>query len=388
MSGNEPDRQLVEPVRRRLAGLGRDWTPMDVAHAILDCGRVASDKTVLAVVEELRRTSTGAGRLEPLLVTDGVTDVLVNGPDQVFIDRGKGLELTDVTFSGPEEVRALAVRLAAAVGRRLDDGNPWVDARLPDGTRVHAVLDVLARPGTCLSLRVPSRRNLSLDDWVAWGSMTPGCRQIVDEILIRKLAFLVTGGTGTGKTTLLSAMLTSLPADQRLIIVEDSREIWIDHPHWVSMEARAANSEGKGSVTLTDLVRQCLRMRPDRIVLGEVRGAELRDLLMALNTGHEGGCGTVHANGVAEVPARLEALAALGGLSRDAASAQITAALHTVIHLERGSSGRRVAEIGVFTDVDGRAVVLPAVRWDADGATSLGAGAGRLSELLGTEVAP
>lgn len=125
MSGNEPDRQLVEQVRRRLAGLGRDWTPMDVAHAILDCGQVASDKTVLAVVEELRRTSTGAGRLEPLLVTDGVTDVLVNGPDQVFIDRGKGLELTDVTFSGPEEVRALAVRLAAAVGRRLDDGNPW-----------------------------------------------------------------------------------------------------------------------------------------------------------------------------------------------------------------------------------------------------------------------
>lgn len=198
MSGDEPDRQLVEQVRRRLAGLGRDWTPMDVAHAILDCGQVASDKTVLAVVEELRRTSTGAGRLEPLLVTDGVTDVLVNGPDQVFIDRGKGLELTDVTFSGPEEVRALAVRLAAAVGRRLDDGNPWVDARLPDGTRVHAVLDVLARPGTCLSLRVPSRRNLSLNDWVAWGSMTPGCRQIIDEILIRKLAFLVTGGTAPG----------------------------------------------------------------------------------------------------------------------------------------------------------------------------------------------
>lgn len=339
MSGEEPDLKLVEQVRRRLAGLARDWTPMDVAHAILDCGRVASDKTVLAVVEELRRTSTGAGRLDPLLAMDGVTDVLVNGPNQVFIDRGQGLELTDVTFSGPEEVRALAVRLAAAVGRRLDDGNPWVDARLPDGIRVHAVLDVLARPGTCLSLRVPSRRCLSLDDWVTGGSMAPGCRRMIDTILSRKLAFLVTGGTGTGKTTLLSAMLTSLPSDQRLVIVEDSREIWIDHPHWVSMEARAANSEGKGSVTLTDLVRQCLRMRPDRIVLGEVRGAELRDLLMALNTGHEGGCGTVHANGVAEVPARLEALAALGGLSREAASAQITAALHTVIHVERGERG-------------------------------------------------
>ncbi|MGK2350901.1 TadA family conjugal transfer-associated ATPase [Cutibacterium sp. V947] len=388
MSGNESDPQLVEQVRRQLAGLGRDWTPMDVAHAILDCGQVASDKTVLAVVEELRRTSTGAGRLEPLLVMDGVTDVLVNGPDQVFVDRGKGLELTDVTFSGPEEVRALAVRLAAAVGRRLDDGNPWVDARLPDGTRVHAVLDVLARPGTCLSLRVPSRRRLSLDDWVSWGSMTPGCRRIIDEVLARKLAFLVTGGTGTGKMTLLSAMLTSLPRDQRLVIVEDSREIWIDHPHWVSMEARAANSEGKGSVTLTDLVRQCLRMRPDRIVLGEVRGAELRDLLMAFNTGHEGGCGTVHANGVAEVPARLEALAALGGLSREAASAQITAALQTVIHLERGPAGRRVAEIGVFTDVNDRAVVVPAVRWDTNGAATLEAGAGKLSELLGMEVAP
>ena len=140
-------------------------------------------------------------------------------------------------------------------------------------------------------------------------------------------------------------------------------------------------------MTLTDLVRQCLRMRPDRIVLGEVRGAELRDLLMALNTGHEGGCGTVHANGVAEVPARLEALAALGGLSREAASAQITAALHTVIHVERGEKGRRVAEIGVFVDVEGRAVVLPAVRWDADGVMTLGDGAGRLSQLLGMEVA-
>lgn len=173
--------------------------------------------------------------------------------------------------------------------------------------------------------------------------MAPGCRRMIDTILSRKLAFLVTGGTGTGKTTLLSAMLTSLPSDQRLVIVEDSREIWIDHPHWVSMEARAANSEGKGSVTLTDLVRQCLRMRPDRIVLGEVRGAELRDLLMALNTGHEGGCGTVHANGVAEVPARLEALAALGGLSREAASAQITAALQPSFMWrgERGDDGWR-----------------------------------------------
>lgn len=388
MWADHVDRDLVEEVRRGLAGLGRDWSPMDVARAIREAGQVASDRTVLAVVEELRRTSTGAGRLEPLLSEPGVTDVLVNGPDQVFVDRGRGLELTGITFSGAEEVRALAVRMAAAVGRRLDDGNPWVDARLPDGTRVHAVLDVLARPGTCLSLRVPARRRLGLDDWVSNGSMTPGCRHLLDRVMERRLAFLVTGGTGTGKTTLLAALLTSLPPDHRLVIVEDSREIWIDHPHWVSLEGRAANSEGRGAVTLTDLVRQSLRMRPDRVVLGEVRGAELRDLLMALNTGHEGGCGTVHANGVEEVPARLEALAALGGLSREAAASQIAAALHLVIHLVRGPRGRRVAEIGVFARCGSEVVVRPALRWDADGRVGVGDGLGRLEELLDERVRP
>ena len=275
----------VDKVRGVVAGLGRAWTPMDVAQALTSIGRVASDSTVLTVVEELRRTSSGAGRLEPLLALDGVTDVLVNGPDQVYIDRGRGLELTDTTFTSPDELRSLAVRLAAGVGRRLDDGCPWVDARLADGTRVHAILDVLAKPGTCLSLRVPARHRMSLDDWVMASSMTAETAHLLEQVVVRKLAFLVTGGTGSGKTTLLASLLGCVPAHERIVIVEDSRELSPDHEHVVSLEARAANAEGRGQVSLTDLVRQSLRMRPDRVVLGEVRGAELRDMLMALNTG-------------------------------------------------------------------------------------------------------
>lgn len=378
--------EVVEQVRSRVAALGHPWTPIDVAEALVGLGQVASDSLVLATVEELRRTSTGAGRLEPLLAIEGVTDVLVNGPEEVYIDRGVGLEKVEVGFTGAAEVRALAVRLAARVGRRLDDGSPWVDARLADGTRVHAVLDVLAEPGTCISLRVPSRRRLSLTDWRDGGGLAPGCLEVLREILSRRLAFLVTGGTGTGKTTLLSSMLSALPGGERLLVVEDSRELALDHPHWIGLEARVANAEGRGEITLTDLVRQSLRMRPDRVVLGEVRGAELRDMLMALNTGHEGGCGTVHANGVEEVPARLEALAALGGLPRDAAQAQIHAALSLVIHLTRGPSGRRVSQIGVFTRGEDGVRVETAVCWDDAGCGRPGSGVDRLADLVGQDL--
>ena len=375
----------VDKVRGVVAGLGRAWTPMDVAQALTSIGRVASDSTVLTVVEELRRTSSGAGRLEPLLALDGVTDVLVNGPDQVYIDRGRGLELTDTTFTSPDELRSLAVRLAAGVGRRLDDGCPWVDARLADGTRVHAILDVLAKPGTCLSLRVPARHRMSLDDWVMASSMTAETAHLLEQVVVRKLAFLVTGGTGSGKTTLLASLLGCVPAHERIVIVEDSRELSPDHEHVVSLEARAANAEGRGQVSLTDLVRQSLRMRPDRVVLGEVRGAELRDMLMALNTGHEGGCGTVHANGVQEVPARLEALAALSGMNRPAAHAQVAAAFHLVLHLVRRPKGRRLAQIGVFEHVDGCAVVTQALVFDEDLVCTPGPGAERLGDLVGEQ---
>lgn len=342
------DEQL-DALRSRLAGLGRAHTPADVASAMRGMGLVVSDEGVRDALARLRRHSIGAGPLEELLRLPGVSDVLVNGPHEVFVDQGKGLVRTSVRFIDDEQVRRLAVRLAAATGRRLDDAQPFVDGRLADGTRLHAVLSPVAQPGTCLSLRVPAHRCFSLSDLTAVGAVSEQGADLLRRLVLRRVPFLISGGTGSGKTTLLAAMLALVPAAERILLVEDARELTPDHPHCVRLEARPANAEGTGQIELSMLVRQALRMRPDRVVLGEVRGAELIDLLTALNTGHEGGCGTVHANSVADVPARLEALAALGGLGREACHAQVAAALKVVVHVDRDETGRRfVDEIGVF----------------------------------------
>ncbi len=373
----------VELLRVQLAGLGRVWTPADVADALRGLGLVVSDAMVLYAVEALRRGSVGAGRLEPLLALPGVTDVLVNGPDQVVIDRGLGLETTDVRFDSDDEVRRLATRLAASVGRRLDDASPYVDARLPDGTRLHAILGAVADPGTCLSLRVPARHSIALSDWVAGGSLPTELADLLRALVSARVAFLISGGTGSGKTTLLGGLLGLVPADHRLVIVEDSRELAPDHPHCVRLECRPANSEGAGAITMTDLVRQALRMRPDRLVLGE-GGGELCDLLTALNTGHEGGCGTVHANSVRDVPARLGA-GRLGGLGRDACHAQVAAALRVVIQVGRLADGRRtVTEVGVILRDDAGPVRIEMAVECPDGRTlQRGPGWPQLAALLG-----
>ncbi len=375
----------LDLLRDRLAGLARQYTPADVASAMRAEGLVISDSAVLDTVESLRRHSIGAGPLEPLLREPGVTDVLVNGPDQVFVDRGAGLELTELRFPCEGDVRRLAQRLAASVGRRLDDAMPFVDARLVDGSRVHAVLGTLASPGTCISLRVPANRSFSLEDCVASGSVTPGAAQLLARMIEARLAFLISGGTGSGKTTLLAALLALVPPHERIVIVEDSRELAPNHPHVVRIEGRPANTELAGAVTLTDLVRQSLRMRPDRLVVGEVRGAEICDLLTAMNTGHEGGCGTVHANSTADVPARLEALASLGGLPRAALHAQLASALDAVVHVARDDSGmRRVAEISIFVREPESGLVRSerAVSFRPDRGTVLGPGSRQLERML------
>jgi pilus assembly protein CpaF len=386
MSGDlAADAVTLDLVRDRLVGLGRQYTPADVASAMRAEGLAVSDSAVLDAMESLRRHSVGAGPLEPLLREPGVTDVLVNGPDQVFIDRGAGLELTGVRFLSDSDVRRLGQRLAASVGRRLDDAAPFVDARLADGTRVHAVLGCLASPGTCISLRVPAQRSFSIEDCVTSGSLTPGAAHLLSRMIKAKLAFLISGGTGSGKTTLLAALLALVPPNERIVIVEDSRELAPDHPHVVRIEGRPANTELAGAISLTDLVRQSLRMRPDRLVVGEVRGAEICDLLTAMNTGHEGGCGTVHANSPADVPARLEALASLGGLPRAALHAQLASALDAVIHITRDAAGlRRVAEISIFVrDSTGGLVSSEcAVEFLADGRTVLGPGSRQLERML------
>ncbi|MER5780607.1 TadA family conjugal transfer-associated ATPase [Streptomyces mobaraensis] len=360
---------LLDAVRLRLAGTGAEPTPARVAEALRKEGRLLGDTEVLGIATRLRSELVGTGPLEPLLAEPDVTDVLVTAPDRVWVDRGAGLRRADVSFPDAAAVRRLAQRLAAVAGRRLDDAHPWVDARLPDGTRLHAVLPPVAVGSTCLSLRVVRPRAFTLDELAAAGTLPPSGQWLLRAVLDARLSFVISGGTGSGKTTLLSSLLGLVAPDERIVLAEDSAELRPDHPHVVRLESRPANQEGTGRVTLRDLVRQALRMRPDRLVVGEVRGPEVTDLLAALNTGHEGGCGTVHANAAADVPARLEALGSTAGLDRAALHSQLAAALSVVIHLVRGRDGRRrVAEVHVLDrDPAGFVTTVPAALWGRDG---------------------
>ncbi|MFJ7968769.1 TadA family conjugal transfer-associated ATPase [Streptomyces sp. NPDC096324] len=384
-SGAGPDggAGLLDGVRQWLAESGSEPTPARVAQALREQGRVLGDAEVLGAAERLRSELVGSGPLEPLLADPSVTDVLVSAPDRVWVDRGGGLELTTVSFPDTAAVRRLAQRLAAVAGRRLDDARPWVDARLPDGTRLHAVLPPVAVGSTCLSLRVVRPRAFTLDELVAAGTVPPGGDKVLRALLDARLSFLISGGTGSGKTTLLSALLGLVGPGERIVLAEDSAELRPDHPHVVRLEGRPANQEGVGLVSLQDLVRQALRMRPDRLVVGEVRGPEVVSLLAALNTGHEGGSGTLHANAAAQVPARLEALGTAAGLDRAALHSQLAAALSVVLHLVRDRTGRRrIAEVHVLERApSGLVVTVPALRWGED-AFAYERGWERLRELL------
>lgn len=375
---------VVEAVRDDLVSNAGDLTPHRVAEALRRAGRPVGDATVLAVHDALRRDVLGAGPLEPLLRLPGVTDVLVNGAGAVHIDRGEGLELTDVRFPDDEAVRRLAQRLAATAGRRLDDATPYADLRLADGTRFHAVLAPVARPGTVVSLRVPSARQFSVTGLVGAGMLSTGAARLLAAVVAARLAFLVSGGTGSGKTTLLAALLATVSPQERLVLVEDASELRPDHPHVVGLEGRPANIEGAGAIDLRTLVRQALRMRPDRLVVGEVRGAEVVDLLAALNTGHQGGCGTLHANSAADVPARVEALALAAGLGRDAVHSQLGSGVDLVVHLVRDRDGvRRLREVAVpVRGETGLVRMETAVRFESDGRELTGSAAARLERAL------
>ncbi|KAB8163746.1 TadA family conjugal transfer-associated ATPase [Streptomyces sp. 3MP-14] len=361
---------LLETVRLRLVEEGAEPTPGRVAAALRAQGLLLGDRAVLSVVRALRSELVGAGPLQPLLAAPDVTDVLVNGPEEVWVDRGAGLERADVRFPDEASVRRLAQRLAASAGRRLDDARPWVDARLPDGTRMHAVLPPVVVGSPCLSLRVVRHRAFTLPELRRAGTLPPGGERVLRAVLAARLSFLVTGGTGSGKSTLLASLLGLVGPRERVVLVEDSAELRPSHPHVVRLETRPANQEGAGRVTLRDLVRQALRMRPDRLVVGEVRGAEVTELLAALNTGHEGGCGTLHANAAGDVPARLEALGGTAGLPRAALHSQLAAALALVLHLvrDRESGRRRLAEIQLLEQGPrGLVRTVPAARWGRDG---------------------
>ena len=382
---SDPPPALVARVADRVVREGAGLTTDAVAAAVRAEGSVVDGRSALALVAAVRSELTGAGPLDVLLADPEVSDVLVNGPDEVWVDRGQGLEVAPVQFRDEAAVRRLAQRLAAAAGRRLDVAAPTVDARLADGTRLHAVLPPVSPAGTLISLRVGRRRTFTLDDLVGRGTVTQSVAQVLLALVRSRASFLVTGGTGTGKTTLLSTLLSAADPGERIVLVEDSGELRPAHPHVVRLESRTANVEGRGRVDLRDLVRQALRMRPDRLVVGEVRGAEVVELLAALNTGHDGGCGTVHAGTSGSVPARVEALALAAGLGRAAAHSQLAAGVEAVVHLTRARDGvRRVAEVGMLErDRDGLVRVSPAMALDPSGRPAPGPAAPRLDALLG-----
>ena len=379
--------ELLERVRHRLAEVPGHLSPALVARAIrAEAGGVLGDTDLLAALRVLQTELSGAGPLEALLREPTTADVLVTAPDAVWVDRGAGLERTDVRFADESAVRRLAQRLALSAGRRLDEAQPWVDGRLPEagyggaGVRLHAVLPPVAADGTTVSLRVLRPATQGLDVLVESGSVPAEVAGLLEAVVAARLAFLVVGGTGSGKTTMLAALLARVDHRERIVCVEDAAELAPQHPHVVRLVARAPNVEGVGEVTVRQLVRQALRMRPDRVVVGEVRGAEVVDLLTALNTGHDGGAGTVHANSPREVPARLEALAALGGMDAAALHSQLAAAVQVVLHVHRGTDGARgLAAVGVLErSASGTVTVAPA--WNRS--SGRGAAWAALVELL------
>jgi pilus assembly protein CpaF len=384
------DNDLLDRVRTRFAadrleaGRGDARMPASVAAAVQAEGRVLGDGALLEIVSAVSAELDALGPLRPLLVDPAVTDVLVHGADQVWVDRGSGLERTDVRVRDETTLRRLAQRLVATAGRRLDDAAPFADVHLADGLRLHAILAPVARSGTCLSLRVGRRRAFSLDELVEAGTLPRQGALLVRRIVERRLSLLVTGGTGCGKTTVLATLLGMVDARERIVVVEDNAELQPRHPHVVRLESRPANIEGAGALGLTELVRQALRMRPDRLVVGEVRGAEVVDLLAALNTGHEGGFGTVHANSAADVPARLEALALAAGLGRLALHSQLRAGVQAVLHLVRDADGRRrMSDIAIpRLDADGVVTMATAMAFARNGTIAYGPGADLLRTAL------
>lgn len=367
---------LLTTVRRHV---GETADAVAVAREVRRHSPVAGTAQLLESTEHVIEEVVGAGPLQQLLYDETVSDVLVNGPGHVWVDRGAGPVRTDVVLDDEPTVRRLAQRLVAGCGRRLDDAVPYADARLPDGTRLHAVLPPLSPVGTLLSLRLPPRRTFTLDDLVRMRSVPGPGADLLHELMAARVAFVVSGGTGTGKTTILSTLLSAADERERLVLVEDAIELRPRHPHVVRLESRSANAEGAGGVDLSVLVRQALRMRPDRLVVGEVRGREVVDLLAALNTGHEGGASTLHANRAEHVPARFEALGVAAGLPRDAVHSQLAAAVEAVVHLRRDVNGsRRVAGVAVLDEGTAGVVrAVPAVAF-LDGEIADGPGAERL----------
>lgn len=342
-------------VRLKLARSNQNPSLANISTIIKEHSPWLSSSQVIGAAINSTANLVEFGPLTSLIEDVRSTDILVKNKDEVWVDIGDGLELSKVHFESETEVRTLAQRLATNTGRRLDEAHPYVDATVADGIRMHAIIPPIARGSTQISFRLIRIQNRSLSDLV--GDEIAG-RLL--ELTNARRSILISGGTGAGKTTLLTSILSELPTSERILIIEDTAELFPDHRHVVHLQSRETNVEGAGGVSMRDLVRQALRMRPDRLVIGEVRGAEIVDLLAALNSGHDGALATIHANNAAAIPARIEALGVGAGLDRRAIHSQLASAIEIVIHLRREKGRRFVSEIGeIQVKDDGLCVVNP-----------------------------
>ncbi len=308
-----------------------------------------------SLIRDLEFEVLGLGPLEPLLKDPGISDILVNRFDQVYIERNGKLEKTEVRFRDNAHLLKIIKKIVSNVGRRIDEDNPLVDARLPDGSRVNAVIPPLTLDGPSLSIRRFAVQRPTLGDLIAKGSLTPEIGEVLKALAVAKLNIIISGGTGSGKTTLLNVLSSFIPHNERLITIEDSAELQLQQEHVVRMETRSPNLDGKGEITQRDLVRNSLRMRPDRIIVGEVRGAEVIDMLQAMNTGHEGSMTTIHANSAREALMRLETMIQLSGLkiTEKAMRQMICSSVNVIIQLARLSDGsRRMMSLSEITGME------------------------------------
>ena len=313
------------------------------------------------LITELLHDTFDLGPITPLLLDEEISDILVNTHRQVFVERLGRLETTNVSFRDEAHLRHIIDRIISRVGRRIDESTPLVDARLPDGSRVNAIIPPAALDGPILSIRRFRRRALSIDDLMGLGSLTPEIAQLVTGAVAARLNMLVTGGTGSGKTTLLNILSRYIPTEERIVTIEDSAELMLQQPHVVRLETRPPNIEGKGQITQRDLVRNALRMRPDRIVVGEVRGDEVLDMLQAMNTGHDGSMTTIHSNGPRDALHRMENLVLMSGhaLPDKAIREQIASSLEIIVHVSRMADGtRRILSVQELLGMEGSVVTM------------------------------
>src|SRR5579862_5791742 len=334
----------------------------EAISAILDDeGRLLTEVDKTSLIEEIKNELLGLGPLEPLLWDDEITDILVNGHNQVYVEKRGKLYATEVRFQDDQHLSLIIDRIVSQVGRRVDEASPMVDARLPDGSRINAIIPPLALDGPSLSIRRFGRKRYNIDDLVEKKTIVPEIVEFLRTIVRARLNILICGGTGSGKTTMLNCMSLFIPADERIVTIEDSAELMLQQPHVVRLETRPANVEGKGEVSQRDLVKNTLRMRPDRIIVGEVRGGEVFDMLQAMSTGHDGSIATIHANTPRDSMGRLEMMMLLSGVQipQRAMRQQIASALNIIVHVSRLSDGsRKVLKISEITGMEGEMIMM------------------------------